>query len=88
VFVGVCDGTEHVHSQGIVLEDRSVLYKYLNPNLVAVLTEGQDNQHKGIIIILIIIIIILSSLIYLNLQLSCSGKLCNHGRRTAQHFVH
>jgi len=44
----VCNGTEHVHSQGIVLEDRSVLYKYLNPNLVAVVTEGEDSQQKGI----------------------------------------
>ena len=37
---------EHVHSQGIVLEDRSVLYKYLNPNLVAVVAEGEDHQQK------------------------------------------
>jgi len=41
-------GAEHVHSQGIVLEDRSVLYKYLNPNLVAVVAEGEDNQQKGV----------------------------------------
>ena len=26
---------EHVHSVGRVLGDRSVLYKYLNPNLIA-----------------------------------------------------
>ncbi|XP_022100616.1 ER membrane protein complex subunit 1-like [Acanthaster planci] len=39
--------TEHVHSQGRVLGDRSVLYKYLNPNLVAVATEGQDASGKG-----------------------------------------
>ncbi|XP_038062197.1 ER membrane protein complex subunit 1-like [Patiria miniata] len=39
--------TEHVHSQGRVLGDRSVLYKYLNPNLVAVVTEGQDTSAKG-----------------------------------------
>ena len=37
---------EHVHSLGIVLEDRSVQYKYLNPNLVAVVTEGEDHQQK------------------------------------------
>jgi len=42
-----CYLPEHVHSQGIVLEDRSVLYKYLNPNLVAVIAEGEDNQQKG-----------------------------------------
>merc|ERR1719483_870161 len=33
---------EHVHSQGRVLGDRSVLYKYLNPNVVAVVTEGEE----------------------------------------------
>jgi hypothetical protein len=38
---------EHVHSQGIVLEDRSVLYKYLNPNLVAIIAEGEDSQQKA-----------------------------------------
>lgn len=26
--------------------DRSVLYKYINPNLIAVTTEGPDNIHK------------------------------------------
>ncbi|ESO01112.1 hypothetical protein HELRODRAFT_82224, partial [Helobdella robusta] len=37
---------EHVHSIGIVLEDRSVLYKYLNPNLIVVVTEGEDAEQK------------------------------------------
>lgn len=37
---------EKVHSQGRVLADRSVLYKYINPNLIAVVTEGLDNIHK------------------------------------------
>lgn len=37
---------EHVHSQGRVLNDRSVLYKYINPNLVAVVTQGTDNVYK------------------------------------------
>uniref|UniRef100_A0A336LFU6 ER membrane protein complex subunit 1 n=1 Tax=Culicoides sonorensis TaxID=179676 RepID=A0A336LFU6_CULSO len=40
---------EHVHSQGRVLADRSVLYKYLNPNLVAVVTQGTDPIHKYIL---------------------------------------
>ncbi|XP_062505599.1 ER membrane protein complex subunit 1-like [Corticium candelabrum] len=30
---------EHVHAQALVLGDRSVLYKYLNPNLIAIATE-------------------------------------------------
>ncbi|XP_052284794.1 ER membrane protein complex subunit 1-like isoform X1 [Dreissena polymorpha] len=33
---------EHVHSQGRVLGDRTVLYKYLNPNVVVVTTEGEE----------------------------------------------
>lgn len=37
---------EHVHSQGRVLNDRSVLYKYINPNLVAIATQGLDNIYK------------------------------------------
>ncbi|XP_013409710.1 ER membrane protein complex subunit 1-like isoform X1 [Lingula anatina] len=40
--------TEHVHSPGKPLADRSVLYKYLNPNLVAITAEGEteDSQQK------------------------------------------
>ncbi|KAK7866597.1 hypothetical protein R5R35_010431 [Gryllus longicercus] len=38
---------ERVHSQGRVLGDRSVLYKYINPNLVAVVTQGFDPVHKN-----------------------------------------
>lgn len=37
---------EHVHSQGRVLVDRSVLYKYINPNLVTVVTQATDPTHK------------------------------------------
>ncbi|KAM6929928.1 ER membrane protein complex subunit 1 [Lycodopsis pacificus] len=37
---------EHVHSQGRVMGDRSVLYKYLNPNLLAVVTESTDLHHE------------------------------------------
>ncbi|XP_014259413.1 ER membrane protein complex subunit 1 [Cimex lectularius] len=40
---------EKVHSQGRVLGDRSVLYKYINPNLVAVATQASDPVHKSII---------------------------------------
>ena len=38
---------ERVHSQGRVLSDRSVLYKYINPNLVAIVTEGVGHTHKN-----------------------------------------
>ena len=43
------DRLDRVHSAGIVLGDRSVLYKYTNPNLIAVVTEGTDYQ-KGTIL--------------------------------------
>jgi hypothetical protein len=33
--------TEKVHSQGRVLGDRSVLYKYINSNLVAILSSNK-----------------------------------------------
>ncbi|CAL8319167.1 unnamed protein product [Merluccius merluccius] len=42
LFVKGKRGNEHVHSQGRVMGDRSVLYKYLNPNLLAVVTESTD----------------------------------------------
>ncbi|XP_023188053.1 ER membrane protein complex subunit 1 isoform X1 [Xiphophorus maculatus] len=46
---------EHVHSQGRVMGDRSVLYKYLNPNLLAVVTESTDvHQERSFIGILLI----------------------------------
>lgn len=44
--IAVKSHIEHVHSQGRVLNDRSVLYKYINPNLVAVSTQGPDSIHK------------------------------------------
>ncbi|XP_031634273.1 ER membrane protein complex subunit 1 isoform X2 [Contarinia nasturtii] len=40
---------EHVHSQGRVLADRSVLYKYINPNLVAIITQGNDSLYKYVV---------------------------------------
>ncbi|CAD5117833.1 DgyrCDS6579 [Dimorphilus gyrociliatus] len=45
---------EHVHSQGVVLGDRSVMYKYLNPNLFAVTTSGVDQQGKSFISVYLI----------------------------------
>lgn len=36
------DINEKVHSQGRVLGDRSVLYKYSNPNLIAILSSNPD----------------------------------------------
>uniref|UniRef100_H3D366 ER membrane protein complex subunit 1 n=1 Tax=Tetraodon nigroviridis TaxID=99883 RepID=H3D366_TETNG len=46
---------EHVHSQGRVMGDRSVLYKYLNPNLLAVVTESTDlHQERSFVGMLLI----------------------------------
>ncbi|XP_068192261.1 ER membrane protein complex subunit 1 [Antennarius striatus] len=46
---------EHVHSQGRVMGDRSVLYKYLNPNLLAVVTESTDlHQERSFVGIMLI----------------------------------
>lgn len=43
--------SEHVHSQGRVLGDRSVLYKYSNPNLVAIAAlsdmDGKEGKATG-----------------------------------------
>lgn len=39
--------SEHVHSQGRVLGDRSVLYKYINPNLAVVVAEGEDTSSSS-----------------------------------------
>ncbi|XP_018647688.1 hypothetical protein Smp_003340 [Schistosoma mansoni] len=47
--------SEHIYSVGRVLGDRSVLYKYLNPNLIAVLTIGGDiNSHTNTLMIYLI----------------------------------
>ena len=42
--IGAKSPHDRIHSHGKVLGDRSVLYKYLNPNLIGVLTTGQDSQ--------------------------------------------
>lgn len=44
IAIGAKPSNDRVHSYGKVLGDRSVLYKYLNPNLVGVVTSGQDSQ--------------------------------------------
>ncbi|KAM7539288.1 hypothetical protein Aperf_G00000057648 [Anoplocephala perfoliata] len=38
---------EHVHSIGRILGDRNVLYKYVNPNLLAVMTGGVSAMEEG-----------------------------------------
>ena len=42
----VASPSEHVSSQGRVMTDRSVQYKYLNPHLFAVVTESTDSTKR------------------------------------------
>ncbi|RZB40068.1 DUF1620 and/or PQQ 2 domain containing protein [Asbolus verrucosus] len=46
--------SERVHSQGRVLPDRSVYYKYVNPNLIALATLIDDPVHKHVLSILLV----------------------------------
>lgn len=48
INIAIKNPIEHVHSQGRVFNDRSVLYKYINPNLVVIATLGPDAVHKSI----------------------------------------
>lgn len=44
--IGAKHPHDRIHSHGKVLGDRSVLYKYLNPNLIGVVTTGSDGQKQ------------------------------------------
>lgn len=70
--------TEHVHSQGRVMGDRSVLYKYLNPNLASVFTEGNDAIQKSFCNVYLIDIVT-GLVVY-----SASHKRC----KSPMHIVH
>lgn len=37
---------EKVHSQGRVLADRSVLYKYINPNLIVIVSQSINPEDQ------------------------------------------
>lgn len=54
VALSVRPSIEKVHSQGRVLLDRSVLYKYVNPNLVALATLTYDAVHKNVLSVYLI----------------------------------
>lgn len=45
---------ERVHSQGRVLPDRSVYYKYINPNMLALATVSEDAVHKHVVSVYLI----------------------------------
>lgn len=46
--------SERVHSQGRVLPDRSVYYKYINPNMIAIATVTDDPMHKHVLSVYLI----------------------------------
>ncbi len=46
VSINARNPIERVHSAGRVLADRSVLFKYMNPNLAIVAAQGQDSSAK------------------------------------------
>ncbi|CAH1114196.1 unnamed protein product [Psylliodes chrysocephalus] len=54
VSVNVKHPNERVHSQGRVLPDRSVYYKYVNPNLISVATVSEDPIHKHVLSIYLV----------------------------------
>ncbi|KAM9430719.1 ER membrane protein complex subunit 1-like [Salvelinus alpinus] len=70
---------EHVHSQGRVMGDRSVLYKYLNPNLLAVVTESTDAHPERAFVGMFLIDGVTGRIIHEAVQRKARGPV---------HFVH
>ncbi|XP_063064520.1 ER membrane protein complex subunit 1 [Engraulis encrasicolus] len=70
---------EHVHSQGRVMGDRSVLYKYLNPNLLAVITESTDSHQERSFVGIFLIDGVTGRIIHEAVQRKARGPV---------HFVH
>ncbi|XP_060114778.1 ER membrane protein complex subunit 1-like [Heteronotia binoei] len=64
---------EHVHSQGRVMGDRSVLYKSLNPNLLAVVTESTDSHHERTFIGIYLIDSVTGRIIHSSVQRKARG---------------
>ncbi|KAA0707045.1 ER membrane protein complex subunit 1 [Triplophysa tibetana] len=70
---------EHVHSQGRVMGDRSVLYKYLNPNLLAVVTESTDTHQERSFVGIFLIDGVTGRIVHEAVQRKAKGPV---------HFVH
>ncbi|CAI5783007.1 ER membrane protein complex subunit 1 [Podarcis lilfordi] len=64
---------EHVHSQGRVMGDRSVLYKSLNPNLLAVVTESTDTHPERTFIGIHLIDSVTGRIIHSSVQKKAKG---------------
>uniref|UniRef100_A0AAY5K7B8 ER membrane protein complex subunit 1 n=1 Tax=Esox lucius TaxID=8010 RepID=A0AAY5K7B8_ESOLU len=71
--------SEHVHSQGRVMGDRSVLYKYLNPNLLAVVTESTDTHPERAFVGMFLVDGVTGRIIHEAVQRKARGPI---------HFVH
>nr|XP_020754900.1 ER membrane protein complex subunit 1 isoform X5 [Odocoileus virginianus texanus] len=65
--------SEHVHSQGRVMGDRSVLYKSLNPNLLAVVTESTDVHHERTFIGIFLVDGVTGRIIHASVQRKARG---------------
>uniref|UniRef100_A0A8C4MA48 ER membrane protein complex subunit 1 n=1 Tax=Equus asinus TaxID=9793 RepID=A0A8C4MA48_EQUAS len=65
--------SEHVHSQGRVMGDRSVLYKSLNPNLLAVVTESTDVHHERTFIGIFLVDGVTGRIIHSSVQRKAKG---------------
>ncbi|KAF6108513.1 ER membrane protein complex subunit 1 [Phyllostomus discolor] len=65
--------SEHVHSQGRVMGDRSVLYKSLNPNLLAVVTESTDGHHERTFIGIFLVDGVTGRIIHSSVQRKAKG---------------
>ncbi|KAL1020636.1 hypothetical protein UPYG_G00002730 [Umbra pygmaea] len=70
---------EHVHSQGRVMGDRSVLYKYLNPNLLAVVAESTDTHPERAFVGMFLVDGVTGRIIHEAVQRKARGPV---------HFVH
>ncbi|CAH8434876.1 unnamed protein product [Schistosoma haematobium] len=64
--------SEHIYSVGRVLGDRSVLYKYLNPNLIAVLTIGGDISSHTNTLVIYLIDVVAGRILYSAVHRRCS----------------
>ncbi|XP_063798200.1 ER membrane protein complex subunit 1 [Pseudophryne corroboree] len=64
---------EHVHSQGRVMGDRSVLYKYLNPNLLVLVTESTDTHPERCFIGIYLIDGVTGRIIHSSMQRKAKG---------------
>jgi len=64
---------EKVNSMGRPLADRSVIYKYLNPNLAAIVSQSTDNSIDKSNILLHVIDTVTGEVIYSQVHAKCSG---------------